>query len=243
MKKAVVLSCLVLFGCASPQALIEAPDVSTIYAYVDKLRSLSGAQIVDGADLVTAAYYVVDDRCQKFFDQLEANKAQLLFAQNATTDATSLAVQILTQLTIAQRDIGIVAASGKFASDTIKNYNTIYYFAPYSGQLHKLVGQAQADYKQSLQSAVIALAGPEHPVSDAKVFFTAANIAQGYGRTCTYSQFELFVETALGKANATNSPELKRGDPRVAEVPPGALSGEQDSTGEPAIYLPPYVAE
>lgn len=243
MKKFLTALGVFLTGCSSPQSLIQPPDVEEIYSYVGKLEYLSGAKIVDGADLVTAAYYVVDDRCQKFFDQLEANKARLLFAQSTTTDATSLAVQVLTQLTVAQRDIGIVAASGKFLSDTIKNYNTIYYFAPYSGQLHKLVGEAQTNYKTSLIAAVKNLDG--QPLSNAKVFFTAANMAQGYGRTCTYSQFQLFVETALGKAKAKQSTDASADSLGSGEASdsPTLLERGKPSNQVDQVYIPPYVSD
>jgi hypothetical protein len=234
-----LLGFVLLAGCSNRDSLIESTDVKTIYRYVADVQNLSGARIVDGADLVTAAYYVVDDRCQKFFDTLEADKSRLLFARSTANNVTTLAVQILTQLTVAQRDIGIVSASGKFVSDAINDYNQIYNFAPYSGQLRKLVSEAQTNYKNSANAGVASL--DTHPVSDAKIFFTASNIAQGYARLCTLSQFQLFIETALGTAKAVKSTDARELNvQRSLESVQGGVSNEPPTT---AVYLPPYVAD
>lgn len=240
MRMAVVLLAVVLLaGCSNRDSLIESTDVKTVYRYVADVQNLSGARIVDGADLVTAAYYVVDDRCQKFFDTLEADKSRLLFARSTANNATSLAVQVLTQLTVAQRDIGIVSASGKFVSDALNDYNQIYNFAPYSGQLRKLVSEAQTGYKNSASSGV---AGLEFmPVSNAKVFFTASNIAQGYAKLCTLSQFQLFIETALGKAKAVQSTDARQVNVRRSLET--IQSDSQEAPPTATVYLPPYVAD
>ncbi len=233
------LASVLLSACSSRNSLIEATEIKTVYRYVADVEGLSGARIVDGADLVAAAYYVVDDRCQKFFDTLEADKSRLLFARSTANNATSLAVQILTQLTVAQRDIGIVSASGKFVSDTLNEYNQIYNFAPYSGQLRKLVSEAQTNYKNS---AIAGVAGMNSfPVSEAKIFFTASNIAQGYAKLCTLSQFQLFIETALGKAKAVPSTEAR--PLNVRRSLETFQRGGQETPPAAAIYLPPYVAD
>jgi hypothetical protein len=240
MRIAVVLLGLVLLSaCSNRDSLLEATDVKTVYRYVGDVESLSGARIVDGADLVTAAYYVVDDRCQKFFDTLEADKSRLLFARSTANNATSLAVQILTQLTVAQRDIGIVSASGKFVSDTLNEYNQIYNFAPYSGQLRKLVSEAQTNYKISADPGVASL--NSRPVSEAKIFFTASNIAQGYAKLCTLSQFQLFIETALGKAKAIQSSDARQLNVRRSLE--SIQSDVQEAPPTATVYLPPYVAD
>ncbi len=239
MRIAVLLAVVSLAGCSNRDSLIESTDVKTVFRYVADVQHLSGARIVDGADLVTAAYYVVDDRCQKFFDTLEADKSKLLFARSTANNATSLAVQVLTQLTVAQRDIGIVSASGKFVSDALNDYNQIYNFAPYSGQLRKLVSEAQTNYKISAAAGVASLNA--RPISDAKIFFTASNIAQGYAKLCTLSQFQLFVETALGKAKAVQSTDARQLNVRNSSQ--SIQSDNQEAPPTAAVYLPPYVAD
>ena len=234
-----LIGSVALVGCTSADRLPEIPDIGSVYAYVDQVKHLSGAEIVDGADLIAASYVIVDDRCEKFFSLLESEKARLLFAHSTVTDATTTAVEILSLLSAAQRDIGLVAAAGKFVADRIANYNAIYNFAPYSGQLKKLVNEAQADYKNRMGPVMAQMEG--RPVSEAKVLFTAENIAQGYGRTCTYSQFQLFIETALGKSAAKVSTNV------ASDTPGGSVASDQVESSRAGSsgsmkYLPPYVS-
>lgn len=214
-------------GCSTLPTIAppEEPTPKNIQDYVTLLQPFSGGGIVKGGDYVVAGYAYVDHHCQKFFNSLEQSRMQNEFVTDTVSQAFTAANAILAFADTTTKTIGFVTQVGTIVNTGLKNYNRIYFFAPYAGSLWYQVQTIQGDYK--FKDPIKSLVGQikDRDLSSVADWATAHQIVQGYARICSLPQFQLLINTALVAKPATG--ETATGTTK----PPGKSSGADKKEG------------
>lgn len=184
------------------------------------LQPFSSGRIVKGGDYVVAGFAYVDHHCQRFFNSLEQSRMQNEFATDTISQAFTAANAILAFADTATKTIGFVTQVGTIVNTGLKNYNRIYFFAPYAGSLWYQVQTIQSDYKFKDPVKTLVAGIKDRSMDTVADWASAHQIVQGYARICSLPQFQLLINTALVAKPAT-------GETATGETKPPAKSADK----------------
>jgi hypothetical protein len=211
------------------------PVASDLLAFQNEVAQLNK---MDRTELVKLGYAYADERCEKFFIDLQVARNRNAYQASELAAFSAFATPGMTLLHAGAKAVGIVGGLFAFGTATYLNYGQIMLLLQYNAELQDLVGGAMITYKQQLN----------RQINSSISLYDAYSIIAGYAWLCTLPGIDSLAHSALStgaKTTAAVKPSTSFSLPSaLAPGPPAAAaSGASDALppragGSPSIVIP-----
>lgn len=168
-----------------------------------KLRTELNA--MDPVERIYRSMTIVDSRCDKFFDNLEALRANVRYGGRQTSSLSTGLPPLLEAARASSLGIATVSAALGFIGGALSDYDELYLLSNFKGAIYKKWQSAREDASGRLESLIIN--------SDSRLLsdeFANRQIYR-YSSLCLHSQLINWLNQAAdgGKVTATNDIEIE----------------------------------
>ena len=196
-----------LQGCS--QFAPQAPAMPQVDGLINFQADVLKFNTMDRADFVRLGYSYSDERCNKFFIELQVARNKNSYDAAELSALASVVTPGMTLLHAGATAVGITGGFFGFGTATALNYGKIMLLTEYNVELQDLVHSAMIKYKDKINKDSI--------LNSSLSLYDAYSIVGGYAWLCTLPGIDSLAHSAL----VTGTEKMSTGAPAApAAAPP-----------------------
>ncbi len=142
------MAAILVQGCS--QFAPKAPDMPTASDLLTLQTEVAQLDKMDRGELVKLGYAYADERCDKFFIELQIARNKNSYEAAELAAFSAFAIPGMTLLNAGAKAVGIVGGLFAFGTASYLNYGQIMLLMQYNSELQDLVQSAMLTYKQQM---------------------------------------------------------------------------------------------